>query len=136
MMGTNYYLVENDSEAVCSMCGKPNKEPWRYHIGKSSGGWCFALHVDAAFGINSLDDLMPYFEDSRYRIEDEYGDVHSAAEMLLIITKRYWRDRQLSEEFLRRNHAIIGPNGLLRSISKYCAGHGEGTWDYHTGEFS
>jgi len=39
-MGTNYY-AQQDS---CRHCGRCNKYD-RYHIGKSSGGWNFSLHV-------------------------------------------------------------------------------------------
>ena len=50
-MGTNYYLYEG-SEA-CPTCKRPF-EP--LHIGKSSAGWCFSLHVIPEEGINTLDD--------------------------------------------------------------------------------
>ena len=36
------------------------------------------------------------------------------------------------------NYAEPGPNGLVRAKINgvHCIGHGEGTWDYITGEFS
>ena len=39
-MGTNYYF--EDSSEVCECCGRGAES---LHIGKSSGGWCFSLHV-------------------------------------------------------------------------------------------
>lgn len=135
-MGTNYYLIENVTANACPTCGKQAEEPWRYHIGKSSAGWNFAVHVDEDERIRSLDDLLPMFVDKRYRIEDEYGDVISAVEMCQIIMARYNPKPKYSPEFLRQNYAEVGLNGLLRSTHQFCAGRGEGTWDYFTGEFS
>jgi hypothetical protein len=40
-MGTNYYLVNKETDE-------------RLHIGKSSGGWCFALRVHHDRHIDSL----------------------------------------------------------------------------------
>jgi hypothetical protein len=134
-MGTNYYLIENKESTACPTGGHV-EEPWRYHIGKSSAGWCFAVHVDKDEGINSLADLLPKFSDSRYIILDEYGDTISAGEMEYIITKRHNPKAQITDEILRYNHAVRGPHGLLRANHQYCIGHGEGTWDYFEGEFS
>lgn len=49
-MGTNYYL---HTKPDCECCGR-GFEP--LHIGKSSGGWCFSLHVMPEDNINTLDD--------------------------------------------------------------------------------
>jgi hypothetical protein len=136
MMGTNYYLIENVTAAACPTCGKQHKEPWRYHIGKSSAGWCFAIHVDEDEGIQSLDDLLPKFIDKRYRIEDEYGEILTAVEMCQIIMARYNSKANFTPEFLAQNFAMVGTNNMLRATHQFCAGHGDGTWDYYTGEFS
>lgn len=80
-MGTNYYLHEN----ICSHCGRGD-EP--LHIGKSSAGWCFALHVIPERGLNSLEDWEKKFE--KGTILNEYGNPTSPEEMLRIITERDW----------------------------------------------
>src|SRR5450631_1105933 len=48
-MGTNYYL----QLPGCDHC---NRAGDRLHIGKSSGGWCFALHVGIP---NGTDPHLP-----------------------------------------------------------------------------
>jgi len=113
MMGTNYYLHQKPD---CKCCGRPF-EP--LHIGKSSGGWCFALHVMPEDGINTLDDWRVLWSAPGAFIRDEYGEKVSIADMERLITKREWRG---------------GP--VKRHDDQYCVGHGEGTWDYITGEFS
>lgn len=118
-MGTNYYLK-----------GRPaGAEVEGLHIGKSSAGWCFALHVypdgvvnavdEPVFGaINDLSDWIPLFV--RHGVVDEYAreiDVHA---LIDVITKR--------------EH----PNGLQRhEVEQYrCLGPGAGTWDRMVGDFS
>lgn len=112
-MGTNYYLYQKPD---CKCCGRPF-EP--LHIGKSSGGWRFALHVMPENGINTLDDWRILWSTPGAFIRDEYGEKVSIADMERLITKREWRG---------------GP--VKRHDDQYCVGHGKGTWDYITGEFS
>lgn len=112
-MGTNYYLHRKQD---CECCGRPF-EP--LHIGKSSGGWRFALHVMPEDGINTLDDWRVLWSAPGAFIRDEYGEKVSIADMERLITEREWRG---------------GP--VKRHDDQYCVGHGEGTWDYITGEFS
>lgn len=38
-MSTNFYLYRPSDP--CEACGHERNEPWRVHIGKSSGGWVF-----------------------------------------------------------------------------------------------
>jgi hypothetical protein len=131
-MGTNYYAY--DPSEYCEYCGRTGDPR---HIGKSSAGWCFSLRVYPDEGINTLDDWKGYLRDKIIR--DEYGRRVSLDEMLKCITERSRRREELiSEEILSRNHAELGPNGLLRSRvdDRFCIGHGEGTWDYIVGEFS
>ena len=129
-MGTNYYLKED----CCKTCGRSDKE---IHIGKSSGGWCFALHIDKSEGINSLDDWEKRWGNDGSIIFDEYGDQIAPDKMLSIITERERSSGPPSKEFLKENHAIEGPNGLARSeLSNHCTGYGSGTWDLIKGEFS
>ena len=99
-MGTNYYININ-----------PNKQ---YHIGKSSYGWNFSLHVEPSEGINSLQDIKRLWVGKT--IQDEYDDVVTKRKMLNLITKRQ--------------------HGLSRhEVSQFCIGHGPGTWDLLIGEF-
>jgi hypothetical protein len=56
-MGTNYYSVrrgveELDSDAFWALRDEDSDDC--LHIGKSSLGWCFSLHVIPERGINTL----------------------------------------------------------------------------------
>lgn len=138
-MGTNYYL----RLGVCPQCGRAAEE---LHIGKSSAGWCFALHV----GGDCPSDLPSWYERIQLelarggRITDEYGEDMSLADLKAEIEERSWtppRKRSRIRCAASRtpdNCAVRGPNGLLRSVvdGRHCIGHGEGTWDLITGEFS
>jgi len=136
-MGTNYYWYRAETNK-CEHYGRSDKsEP--VHIGKSSSGWCFSLHVssDSQFPPSTFDDWKDlfYWEDSY--IEDEYGHKVSAEIMISIITERKHKDRGDSFDY-ERNHAEPGPNNLVRYKidGSHCIGHGDGTWDYITGDFS
>lgn len=130
-MGTNYYLVGKSS--VCGCCGHESKEPDR-HIGKSSGGWCFSLHVYPEEGINTLNDWIGLFETGK--ILNEYGEEETKNDMVSIITERSW-NKHPDTVFCTMNHAEPGPNNLARhKLGEYCIGHGEGTYDYIVGDFS
>jgi hypothetical protein len=137
-MGTNYYL----RSGICEKCGRSDEER---HIGKSSGGWCFSLHIDPTEGINNLGDWRKLFTEPGNVIFDEYGTQQTPAEMIDTITNR-GRDAAIIEktpygydswnEFHRQNGSEFGPRGMLRhKIGSHCTGHGEGTWDLITGEF-
>ena len=112
-MGTNYYLHQKPD---CECCGRPF-EP--LHIGKGSGGWCFALHVMPEDNINTLADWRDLWSEPGAYIRDEYGERVSIADMELTITARRWHGA-----FPRRHDG------------RHCIGHGDGTWDYIAGEFS
>jgi hypothetical protein len=119
-MGTNYYLHFKGE---------------KIHIGKSSGGWCFALHVYPEHGIRDLDDWVQAFKYGT--IFNEYDDPISVDGMMWTITDRKWHSEDFTDDFLEANQAERGPNGLLRSqIGRGCIGHGSGTWDLIVGEFS
>lgn len=132
-MSTNYYL----HTALCSCCGRGDSA---LHIGKSSGGWCFSLHVTEE--ITSLEDWKREFKNGV--IKDEYDQVLTPEEMLQVITERSWIKHGWSTwpsaekvAFFLRNNAEAGPNNLLRhKLGGSCIGHGEGTWDLISGEFS
>ena len=139
-MGTNYYLHQKED---CTCCGRPF-EP--LHIGKSSGGWCFSLHVMPEDNINTLDDWRALWSVHGAFIRNEYGERVPIEEMEKIITERIgavwdqerWTMFYSSEaDFHAKNHSERGPNNLCRhKIGPHCVGHGEGTWDYIPGEFS
>lgn len=110
-MGTNYYLLGD----TCQHCGRSDE---RLHIGKSSAGWCFALHVTD--DIKSLADWQELWSKPAAKIVDEYGDAIEPAAMLAKITER--------------SH----PHGLSRHDidDRHCVAHGNGTYDLIRGEFS
>ena len=131
-MGTNYYLYE---KPPCPCCKREYPE---LHIGKSSGGWCFSLHIYPEEGINDLKDWKILWVKQDAVIKDEYGKEISPVAMLDIIKNREWVDRLISSEWYEENQAEPGPNGLARSKvdGRRCIGHGKGTWDLFVGEFS
>jgi len=143
-MGTNYYWYP---EPPCPCCGR---RPEPVHIGKSSGGWCFALHVylkwvgaaPGDFIVAGLEAWKNKFETEGSYIEDEYGDRVSVETMLQAITERSARyhDFSQSSSWYEANHAVPGPNGLARRQidGDFCIGHApdDGTWDICIGEFS
>jgi hypothetical protein len=128
-MGMNYYL----KHPACGHCGRSGSA---LHIGKSSAGWCFALHVDDER--KSLDDWQKAWSQPGAIIENEYGEAVTPEQMLAKITDRSWPDdRDRTDRFLCENHAAPGPNNLLRhQLGPYCVGHGDGTYDLIPGEFS
>lgn len=161
-MGTNYYLVEKNTERDEEDDIAKMLEPSHIllHIGKSSAGWCFSLHVYPERGINNIQDWKNFLKEQSLDNEDfaiinEYYEYMSITSLFDIIENRRsdqsWEDfdEKLRDpntifynyhslnEFLDKNTAIKGPNNLLRHrISNHCIGHGEGTYDYIIGEFS
>jgi hypothetical protein len=145
-MGTNYYLYPR---ADCECCGRPF-EP--LHIGKSSAGWCFSLHVIPEDGINGFESWQELWNRPGSVIRNEYNRELSVSEMEDEILNRssssktdwdsdWWRgpfDSYSSEaSFHYRNNSERGPNFLLRHRidSRHCIGHGPGTYDLIVGEF-
>jgi len=128
-MGTNYYL----KTAPCECCGL-HDERNTMHIGKSSYGWCFALHVgkwlndtDAAPEAHSLEDWQALWGREGWVIIDEYEKIIEPEEMLRIIMMRGGQYGYAKEGYEAGRHTIDG---------KHCLGHGPGTYDYIAGEFS
>jgi hypothetical protein len=140
-VGTNYYL---SIQPACPACGRSFE---RLHIGKSSAGWCFSLHVIPEQHINTLEDWIALWSKPEAFICDEYDTEISGAEMEAIITERrsltnlneriwpsFYRDEQ---DFHTCNDSERGPNNLIRArISATCIGHGDGTYDCIVGDFS
>ncbi len=130
-MGTNYYLHGN----VCESCGRGD-EP--LHIGKSSCGWHFALHVIPEENIKDLEDWSKRWCEDDVVIRNEYGDVIEPIDMLDIISQRKWNGKkERLDEWYKDNHAEEGLNGLARHKIElgHCVGHGDGTWDLIESEF-
>ncbi len=139
-MGTNYYAVMDEREIVCPHCDRPGyREFTRWHIGKSSGGWCFTLHVGSPEEPHipkNLEEWKKAWERAMH-LEDEYGMPLPISAMLDVITKRRWSERERDPEWYRSNHAIPGPNNLVRhELGNGCIGHGDGTYDLIVGRFS
>ena len=133
-MGTNYYLIRN----ICGSCGRGDE---RMHIGKSSAGWCFSLHVEHEDHPRDLAEWRQAWCEPHSEIRDEYGKLVAMDEMDRIITERSWKPRTDgydSAEWYRSNHAEPGPQHLARHTldSRHCIGHGDGTYDLIVGEFS
>jgi len=111
------------------------------HIGKSSGGWCFALHVYpgelvGGWKIHTLSDwLLAIQRDNTREVVNEYGAVIDYEALGDIILNRSW-ERPNPDFDSERNHAVPGPNGLVRHrLDGFCISHGDGTYDLMVGDF-
>lgn len=156
-MGTNYYLVYNEKiDSICPCCEHEITKYKELHLGKSSNGWTFALHVYPEQGIHTWGDVLYEILHATGKggwIKDEYGTEVETDMFIDIVTER-GSDNTIDEMveknnrlgfstvesvgyYLAYNMAVRGPNNLLRhKIDQYCVGHGEGTYDYIVGEFS
>lgn len=123
-MGTNYYA---ECESKTS-----------FHIGKSSAGWCFSLHVLPEEGLRSWGDWKRLLALPSTIIRDEYQEILSYEKFFEVVENRFWNRSIYENDFLSQNNASVGPRGLLRRNvdGVHCVGHGEGTWDYLPGDFS
>ena len=114
-MGINYYFYIRPK---CPTCYRPF-EPM--HMGKSSAGWCFSLHIYPDLGIKDLSDWVDFIGkyDLGY-IEDEYGNTRTLEYFLNIVREREWK----------------GGPPMRHDVDRFCVGHGKGTWDLFEREFS
>jgi len=135
-MSTNYYL----HAPVCPHCGNEEEPP--LHLGKSSIGWCFGLHVYPEDGINNWQQMWSKIDyltkDHNYEIRDEYGDFVGSGKFFSIVWDRSGNpDKLFDEQWLKNNYATLGPYGLARHVllAGHCIGHGEGPFDYLVGDF-
>jgi hypothetical protein len=137
IMGTNYFL----HAPACEHCGKEPEKP--LHLGKSSTGWCFGLHVYPELGLDNWATLWSYIhyktEEEYYEIKNEYGDAIDPALFFSIVWDRKGQPEKLfDKKWLADNHATIGPCGLARHAlyPGHCIGHGgDGPFDYIVGDF-
>lgn len=121
-MGVNYFCSLGVEPCPC--CGhQPETE---LHIGKSSNGWAFSLHVIPEREINSLGDWKKLWAKPGVVIRDEYDQTLSVERMLDVITNRGgdhsrgWGSTLVARHVVDREH---------------CIGRGEGPWDLIQGEF-
>jgi hypothetical protein len=95
-MGTNYYA---ELGTRCDHCGRDPEE--RYHVGKTSVGWVFSLHVVESYewppdhddfqGLARPVDWstwMDLLSRPDVTIRDEYGDAVSLDRMEAVVTRR------------------------------------------------
>jgi hypothetical protein len=135
-MGTNYFL----HAPKCFHCGKEAEEP--LHLGKSSGGWCFGLHVRPEQELYDWADMWAMIKqriEQGWIIKNEYGEEIDDALFFTIAWDRKGRSSEpIDPHWLARNHAIQGPSGLARHalLPGHCIGHCDGPIDYIIGEFS
>ncbi|MDO8414728.1 MAG: hypothetical protein Q7S87_00805 [Agitococcus sp.] len=149
-MGTNYYLL-----GPAKASSAKNAEEEVTHIGKSSGGWCFSLHVMPEEGIHDLVDWEKLWAQPGTCIKNEYGDLISLEKMRDVIMNRSWGDGEsfsarfkpgvgaysrypTEAAFHRANYSRAGEHGLLRHEvdNQHCLSNGTGTWDCIAGTFS
>lgn len=125
-MGTNYYL-HKPSTTKCNHCGHdPQIENNIIHIGKSSYGWCFALHIHPQLGINTFDDWKQLWNNPQNIIKNEYDEIILPDKMISTITTRSpgkWSPPGMEPQRHELDH-------------QYCIGNGNESFDYMIGEFS
>ena len=131
-MGTNYYFNFHE----CKECGHSQD---KIHIGKSSAGWYFQLHVTEE--LTSLEDWIALFYSGKGRIYDEIGGRVDAIDMIDYICNRGLKTQKTREELEKMaftEGCLVGSNNLfrMRVTPGRCVGHGIGTWDLVQGEFS
>ena len=121
-MGTNYYWHEDQ----CHHCRRTSKA---IHIGKSSFGWAFSLHV----GKNDWDDAPSSFGDWLVLLHkpgsvilDEYDREVPADEMVKIITQR---EDYLSKDSKYLRHHDEDRHHCLKAFH-------DKSYDYCVGEYS
>ena len=85
-MGTNYYLRTGKKITKTCDCGFEHELDEALHIGKSSHGWKFVLHIIPERGINELEDWKELFKTGK--IFDEYDRAVSTEDMMDCILNR------------------------------------------------
>ena len=111
-MGTNYFLYRKNQ-------GDPLIE--KLHIGKSSVGWCFSLHVMPEENIWRLSDWQRVLvQPNVLYIKNEYDEIVTVEHLTDIITKRARYGQKLQRHVVDHIH---------------CIGHGKGSYDYIVGWF-
>lgn len=138
-MGTNYYHV-TEAGNYCEHCKRFDEE-FSLHIGKSSGGWAFALHIHPEEGISMLGDWVERWQQPNTKTIDSYGGEISSDEMRDIITNRKGQSESGRkpmgysnwDEFHKSNFSYRGPHNLL--FSAWRAVGNEDTYQLFNHEF-
>jgi len=129
-MGTNYYWY-----GPCAECGHLQK----LHIGKSSKGWYFSLHVIPGI-IDNIGDWKKRLDDPYSFIMDEYREVVALEKLMDVIKRRghHGNPTHITPDELHTCHAELGDFNLVRFVEGQanCVGHGEGPWSHIDAEFS
>ena len=100
-MGTNYYLRKKNYKD-----NRFDRSDIGLHIGKSSYGWSFSLHVIPGIAEN-LEDWEVLWSSRPFVIVDEYGNKVSKEEMLSIVTERGKLSPEHKYSGLKRRHPDI-----------------------------
>lgn len=130
-MGINYYVAID----TCSHCGRPERT---LHIGKSSRGWVFALHV----GKNE-DDATPRTWCSWLRLLTT-RPVHIYDEDGTTVTLEQLKEIVLERVGAPGGHTILENTEFDARLflyrhkidDRHCLAHGSGSYDLITGDFS
>ena len=98
-MSINFYFKHQS----CVSCGHGKED---LHIGKSSGGYAFGLHIYPSLNICTLEDWLMYMRIFPGKIFDGYGFERSLEELIDTITRRPLEWQHRPEEYLR---VVNGP---------------------------
>lgn len=117
-MGTNYYCYKS-FDLLDSALGKEEDNLPRIHLGKSSAGWCFSLHVypESEEGIPflySYKGVERWLQGEVSRggqIRDEYGTLITVENFHRIVTERSW-DRDWDSDWWAPVHNFLGVPGF------------------------
>lgn len=129
-MGTNYYAVKGEwqsGDEYETVKQHFSGRPAMIHIGKSSGGWCFAIHVYPDILLYDFDGWKALGDKliaSGWRIEDEYRNVITLDELWRIVERADYKEDDAQR--LRRH----------KLAERFCIGNGTGYYDYIVGDFS
>ena len=138
-MGMNYYCETGRMFEVECDCGFRHMMPETLHIGKSSWGWTFSLHVIPEKGLECWRDWEEVLKDAR-RIYNEEGENVSLEELRETVLHRA---RELNDEEKARMEEIAERDGYFLDRRSWLFGgedsrkQGEdGDYSIITGEFS
>ena len=130
-MGCNYY-VQTRKPKTYSSCNHTEEEEM-FHIGKSSYGWVFSLHVTDKIG--TWDKMQEFIYDKQ--IVDEYDRPIGFLEFKEIVLGRA-RDEEKVELFGSKDCFFDNETYLMRHVADgiHCVFNHHLTLDYIRGDFS
>lgn len=142
-MGMNYYFRPDDVPAInrnlalCLESRDFDADDWtpEIHLGKSSMGWAFLLHVYPG-KIDNWDEMVQYLSSTPGRIANEVGVHVTVADFVSIVESR----RETQNRSYRDSYSFYCPKMNLhrsRVNERWCiANHESLPIDYITGYFS